>query len=349
MSSATLQTGSFNILLNGASLPSSTLAAIGDVRVEHEINVPGMFSFTLNMVGTNGNWQGVDLDTFAPGDDITILLGSRQLKRMIIGEITAIEPRFGDYSVATIRGFDRMYRLQFGTETRVFENLSDDAIVQQVARGAGLMVTTEGSTGTINTYVKQYRQSNYDFLLMRAGQIDYELTMNGTTLVFRPSAEGASPIRTLTFPKDVTTVDLDLRVPTAGSKVTVRGFNPETNEVLTAQSQGGTRRDLMGGTENGYQMAEDFPDSAITLERPDIADVKALQTIADARFQTDLSTFIEGGASLTGDPDIVAGVNLKLSGLSKRFDGIYYVTSSVHTYDDDRGYAVELKLRRSGA
>lgn len=49
------------------------------------------------------------------------------------------------------------------------------------------------------------------------------------------------------------------------------------------------------------------------------------------------------------DPDLNAGVNVRLTGLSCRFDGIYYVRSSRHYDDDATGYRTALQLRRTGA
>lgn len=344
-----VQTGAFTILRERTPLPVAVVAAISDVQVRNEINMPGMFDFTFSMMSEGGNWQGINLDTFKPGDDITIQLGLDRLQTVIIGEITAIEPRFGAYSAATIRGFDRMYRLQFGNHTRVFENLSDNDIVSQVAGAAGLAVSARGTRTEINSYVQQRRQSNYQFLLKRGAQINHELLMDGTTLVFRPSAEGQSPVRTLEFPRDVEQVDLDLKVPTQGSTVTVRSFDPATNQPISATSRAGGPSDRMGGRQNGYGMADDFPDSAITIEQLSITSVEALQVVADAQYQANLNRFIQGSATLVGDPNLNAGVNIRLKGLSPRFDGIYYVTAATHRYDDKSGYTTEIRLRRTGA
>lgn len=350
MPEAVLHTGAFNVLYRGSALEPWILGAIRHVQVVQEINVPASFSFSLTLAAENGGAQGAMLDTFAPGEDITILMGRDRLQRMIVGQVTAIEPRFATaVSTATIRGFDRMYRLRFGQKTRVFEGQGDDAIVQEVARSAGLNVRIEGSGATkINDYVKQQRESNYDFLLARAKQINHELLIDGTILVFRPSAEGAGPVRSMLFPKDLSRVDLDLRVPVAGGRVMVYGFNAATNEVIQAESQDPSRQDLMGGDVVGYEAADSFPDTGVIEDRTDVTTVEALQTIADARYQDGLEDFLNGTAVLTGDPALVAGVNIKLSGLSDRFDGIYYITGATHTYDDDTGYQTELVLRRTG-
>jgi uncharacterized protein len=346
--SASIQTGGFRILKNRSPLPSAVVAAIQSVRVEDEINIPTMFSFTLNIISSGGAWQDVDLDIFKPGDEITVFLGLDSLQQLVNGEITAIEPHFGDYCTATIRGFDRMYWLKFGTRTQTYLKLDDNQIVAQVARTAGLTVKLPGSPRLVNDYLLQNNCSDYDFLMRRCAQLNYELLMHDTTLVFRPSGEGSSPLKTLNYPENLHQLDLRLKIPTSGSKVSVIGYDVESNQILTGIASSGTSQDKMGGRESGYQMAQSFPKSAIELQCPGISTPEALQAVANAQYQRNLNQFIEGNTSVAGDPDLVAGVNLKLSGLSARFNGIYYITSSVHSFDLEQGYQTEFKLRRTG-
>jgi len=341
-------TGGFRIMKNRSALPGRVIAAIQSVRIENEVNVPTMFSFTLNIVSAAGGWQDIDLDMFQPGDAITVFLGIDTLKQLVDGQITAIEPHFNTYSTATIRGFDHLYWLKFGTRTRTFQKLSDNDIVAQVADSTGLPVKPGGNTGVVNNYVLQNNQTNYDFLMQRCAQLNHELLMDGTTLVFRPSAEGQSPVRAMNYPIDVNDLRLSLRVPTLGQKVTVTGYDVATNKVLTATTSSGTSRDKMGGRQTGYQVADDFPGSPVSYETPNITTQQALEKVSAAQYQRNLGGFIEGSATVLGNPDLVAGVNVKLTGLPERFNGIYYVTSSVHTYDADEGYQTEFKLRRTG-
>jgi uncharacterized protein len=349
MATLSLQAGSFGILLNQAALPMPLVASIGDVEVQNEISVPGMFSFVLNKVSPSGGRQGANLDRFKPGDQITILLGLDKLQRLIEGEIAAIEPRFGEKSTAIIRGFDRMHRLQFGTWSRPFENLTDKQIAVEIAKAAKIDLLLGEEMMKPLEYVKQEEETNYHFLRKRCDAINFELIMEGTALWFRASAEGGSPIKTLTFPRDVSQVDLDLKVPTQGCKVTVTSLDPVTNKPIFAETSSGTVSDRMGGKQTGYDMAERFPESAVTVERLDLTTVEALQVAADARYQLELNRFIEATVTLVGDPELNAGVNIKLTGLSDRFDGIYYIISSTHSYDESTGYQTKIKLRRTGA
>lgn len=346
---ARAETAAFQLLLNRKPLSSSMLAAVHSVEVSNEINVPGMFSFKFNMLSQQGNWQGADLDVFKPGDQVSIQMGMGQPKTLIAGRIFAIEPNFENYSVATISGFDVMANLRFGNHTKVFKGLSENQIAAQVAESSSVRINTPGAPITLNPYVWQRQQTNYGFLLSRCELIDYELLVDDTTVVFRPSAAGMSPVKALAFPRDLKRVNLRLRIPTEGSDVQMLGFDPGTNRVISAQSNPNTVRARMGGSESGYDFIEAFPSAAISVTDPTLSTVQALQARANAEYMQNLSRFIEGEVELEGDPALMAGVNIRLSGLSQRFDGIYYVRSSRHRYNDNSGYQTSLTVRRTGA
>ncbi|RDD81406.1 hypothetical protein DVJ77_13765 [Dyella tabacisoli] len=343
------ETGAFRLLLNRNPLPLSMLAAVHSVEVSNEINVPGMFSFKFNMLSQQGNWQGADLDVFKPGDQISIQMGLGQTESLITGQIFSIDPNFDAYSVATISGFDTMANLRFGNHTKVFKGRNENQIAAEVAESSKVRISTPGAPVSLNACVWQRQQTNYHFLLSRCELINYELVVDDTTLVFRPSAEGLSPVKSLGFPRDVKRVSLQLRVPTEGSEVQMLGFDPAINKVISAQSNPNTVRARMGGSESGYDFIDAFPTAAITITDPTITKVEALQARANAEFMQNINRFIEGELELEGDPALVAGVNIRLTGLSQRFDGIYYVKSSKHSYDDSTGYHTTLQLRRTGA
>jgi uncharacterized protein len=347
MSDDSSHTGTLQVLRNNSALPTALFSAICSVRVVKEINVPSMFELTLTMESPDGAWQNANLEQFKPGDEVSIKIGLDKAHELMTGRITAIEPSFGEYSTVTVRGFDAMHALRFGTHTRTFIKQSDGDIVQEVASSASLAVTTKG-TGTPHEYVLQNNESNYAFLLKRCAQCNYELMVDGKTLIFRPSAQGDSSVKTLEFRDDVKALNLALNVPTLGASVKAVGYDITTNRAITAEASSATSREKMGGTETGYDAAGQFPRSATVVERLDMSSPQALEDLAKAHYEQDLSGFIEGTAVLVGNhPEILAGVNIKLGGLSKRFDGIYYVTASTHSYVN-KVYSTEIALKRSG-
>nr|WP_063573892.1 phage late control D family protein [Luteibacter rhizovicinus] len=347
--SAQAETGAFRLLLNRQPLPLSMQAAISSVEVSNEINVPGMFNFTFSMLSQLGNWQGADLDLFKPGDQVGVQMGLGQPRTVLTGQIYAIEPNFAEYSAATVSGFDAMAKLRFGNHSEIYSGIDENRIARKVADAARVDLSTPGPPVMLNETVWQRQQNNYHFLLGRCALINHELVVDGTTVVFRPSAEGLSPVKSLAFPRDIRRVDLRLRVPTEGSTVQVLSFDPATNKPISARSNPNTVRARMGGSESGFDFIGAFPDAAINITDPSLTKVQALQSRADAEYMQNLDRFIEGELELEGDPDLNAGVNVRLTGLSRRFDGIYYVRSSRHHYDDATGYRTTLQLRRTGA
>ncbi|QAU25014.1 phage late control D family protein [Dyella sp. M7H15-1] len=349
MCSARVETAAFQILLNGRPLANNLSSAITAVEVSNQLNVPGMFSFTFNLMSPQGNWQGVDLETFKPGAKVEVQLGIGQPKSLIKGQIYAIDPSFGPYSSATVSGFDAMARLRFGNHTRDYENMDENQIAITAAKSSQVKVVTPGAAVALNAWVCQSEQSNYDFILGRCKLIHYELVVSGTDVQFRPSAEGLSPVKTLSFPLNLHSVSLQLRVRTEGSSVKAVSFDPLTNQQIVAQSNPNTTRVKMGGSETGYDFSSDFPSASMALADYSITRVEALQAYANAEYLKNVGGFIEGSAELAGDPSLVAGVNVRLKGLSQSFDGIYYVQGSTHRYDLDSGYRTSLTLKRSGA
>ena len=56
---------------------------------------------------------------------------------------------------------------------------------------------------------------------------------------------------------------------------------------------------------------------------------------------------IIGEGTCLGRPDLILGKTLEITGLSKKFSGIYYITGVIHRYRSDRGYITEFRVKRN--
>jgi len=344
-----LLTSGVKILKNNQEISNKLLAMIHSVEVHQEINTPAMFSFSYSCMSEQGNWQDIDLEEFKPGDEIEILMGFSELQSLIIGKITAVEPSFQQYATATIRGFDLMYQLKFGRFTKIFIQQPYSDIMQQLATMSQLTAEIEGNPGELTDSLFQSNQSNFDLMSELLAETNYEMLMQGRTLVIRPSTIGEGSIKTLQYPRNISQLDLNLKVPTSGDKVTVTGWDMLNNQAIEAEVSSASVQQRMGGDESGYQSADSFPSSAILIERQDISNPEALEVVARAEYQRNLNRFIQGNATLQGDTSMVAGVNITLAGLSTSFNGLYYVSSATHSFDTTTGYQTTLQLNRTGA
>lgn len=343
-----LNATSFKLLLNGTELSKELFLAVYGIALEDELNLPSMFTIKLDTVDfIKGTWRGIDLKTLKMGDTVKISMGIERAIDMMTGEITSLDYTFGDACFMEIRGYDRLHRLRFGTMRRSFKDMKDSDIASSIASEISLTANAE-DTGTVNPYVFQNNQSNYEFLIDRAKRIGYEILVNDKTFIFRKSQEDKSPEVTLEYGKDLRSFYVQIKTLTEGSKVEVRGWNVKDKEEISSTVSKGSEKTKMSGTESGYDMSEKaFLESSVSVVDDVILDSKDAEDIAKAKYNTMLKEFMTGEGECTGNPKIRAGKTVEIKGLGGRLNGTYYVVSTVHSINKG-AYVTTFRVRRTG-
>lgn len=338
----------YTVALNGTELSNELMAAIQGINLEEEINLPTMFTLKFNIVDfANGNWRGIDLDVFKPGDSVKIKMGMDSLKEMMTGEIAALDLTFGEHSIMEIRGFDKLYRLKFGTRRRSFKDMKDSDIASSLASEGGLSAQVD-DTGTVHPYLFQNNMSNYDFLLDRAKRIGYEILNDDKTFIFRKSQENKAPGMTLEYGLDLDSFTIQLKTLYEGSEIEVKGWDIKKKNEITATATSGSETTTMGGQESGYQLSQNsFDESPVAIINEAVVDATDAENISKARYNAILKEFINGEGTCGGNPDIRAGSTLDIRGIGDRFSGTYYVIAATHSIDQ-QGYITTFKVRRTG-
>ncbi|MCX9024988.1 MAG: contractile injection system protein, VgrG/Pvc8 family [Candidatus Methanoperedens sp.] len=348
MASDVINIANFKLLLNGSELSGELLSAVEGVTLEDEINLPAMFTFKFNTVDFfKGDWRGVDLKTFKVGDIVKISMGIDSTVEMITGEITALDYTFGDSSYVEVRGYDRLHRLRFGTMRRSFKDMKDSDIASKVASDVSLSPNVD-DTGTIQPYIFQNNQTNYEFLLERANRIGYEMLVDDKKFIFRKSQEDKTPEVTLQYGIDLINFSARIQTLTEGSKIEVRGWNVKDKEELTSTATKGSEKSKMKGKESGFEMSEKaFTASAVSVVDDLIIDSKDAENIAKAKYNLNLQEFLTGEGICGGNPKIRAGKTIEIQGLGDRLSGTYYVASTVHSLSEG-AYTTTFRVRRTG-
>jgi len=349
MANDSVKVGNFKLYLNGKELPENKMLNIEELVFEDEINLPAMFTIKFNIIDFfKGAWQGIDLETFKLGDVVKVAMGFDKLKDMMTGEIAALEPTFDHPAFMIIRGYDRLYKLRFGTKRRSFNKIKDSDLAAKMASEAGLSGNAE-ATKTVFPYLFQNNQTNYDFLLDRAKRINYEIMADDKKLIFRKSKQDSAPIQELEYDINLSKFSVKLKTLTEGSKVEVRGWDVKKKEAIVTKSTSGNVNPKMGGKESGFDLSKKgFSASPIAIVDDRIIDKSEGNNIGKATYDTMLSEFLTGDGEMSGNPDIKAGKTIKITGLGKRFSGIYYIVSTVHSINQD-GYYTRFRARRTGA
>lgn len=348
MEDNTVSAASFRLSLNGSELSQDLMPAVEGITVEDEINLPAMFTIKFNIVDfENGTWRGIDLNTFRVGDEIKVFMGMDSTVEMMTGEITSLDLTFANYSFMEIRGYDRLHRLRFGTKRRSFKDMKDSDVASSVASEIGLNPQVDDS-GTMNPYIFQNNQSDYEFLLDRAKRIGYEMFADDKTFIFRKPHENKSPELRLEYGIDLENLILQLSAITEGSEVEVRGWDVKNKKEITSTASSGSETTIMAGKESGYKFSSDaFGASSIAVIDDVIVDSSDADNIAKARYNLMLKEFMTGEGKCSGNPAIRAGKTIEIKGIGDRFSGTYYVVSTTHSINDD-GYATTFKVRRTG-
>lgn len=340
--------GNFKLYLNGSKFTDDLMSAVQGVIFEDEINLPAMFTIKFDIIDfINGAWRGIDLKTFKVGDLVKVSMGMDNIVEMIIGEITSLDFTFGDSSFMEIRGYDRLHRLRFGKKRRSFKDMKDSDIASSIASEISLSPEVD-DTETVFPYIFQNNQSNYEFLLERGKRIGYEMLVDDKTFKFRKSQEDKNPEITIEYGIDLESFTVQLKTLTEGSEVEVRGWNIKDKEEITSTGSKGSETTKMAGKESGYEISESaFKESSVSVVDEMIIDTKDAENIAKARYNIMLKNFLTGDGQCDGIPEIKAGKTIEIKRLDERLSGIYYVTSSVHSINEE-GYKTSFKVRRTG-
>jgi phage protein D len=346
---------SFAVKLNDKPLANDIALWIVAATVDDSLDKPS--EFTLQLISKED-----ERSTKAWTDDPRLALGAKvelsmgygtDLARLIIGEITSLEPTFsiGGPPTLMVRGYDRRNRLNGVRRSRPFPGLTDAAIAQQVCKDL-VFVVAHTDNAVRHAQVVQNNMTDLEFLVERAHAIGYELAMDasdGTTMFFRPIASGAPAIATLTLNDDLLEFHPRLSLQPV-SQVHVRGSrDPKTKEPISV-SAASDSAPPMEGKPLGVQTAvqSNFGTADETVVRP-VASVAEANTIAAGSLNKAALSFITGAGTARGRPDIRAGTVISIDGLGDVFSGNYYVESAHHRYAPKAGYLTDFQVKRAAS
>ena len=345
-------TPSFEIIVNGTSLPVEIAARITNVVIDQDARLPAMFSMELEASDDPEkptDW--IDDDSlFTLGHSFEIKLGYfDDLESVTVGEITGLEPKFNfnRRPVLIVRGYDRGHRLNRGRKTRTFTQQKDSDIASQIASDAGLNAQATDSSVT-HDYVLQANQTDMEFLQERARRIQYEIIVQDKTLIFQPVSNAESAAITLTMENDLLEFYPRLSSMLVRSEIALRGWDVKEKKEIVSQAKGGDENSKMGGQMSGAALVENAFGVAVghVRLRPVATQAEADQ-IVKAGFNRSILSLVTGEGVCLGRTDLRAGKVIKIDGIGTRFGGEYYAANVVHRYSAQHGYTTHFTVQRN--
>jgi phage protein D len=326
--------------LDGQTVSDDMMSTLEEVVIENSLHLPDVA--TLSLGDPRGQW--VDNEHLAPGSALIVRakLSQGQDPRVVFeGEIVELEPEYvPGRRRLIVRAFDRMHRLARGRHVRSFQNVTDGDVIKRIAQETGLDTQLDPTT-EVRAFVLQDNETNLEFLRERAAALGYLLYVRGKTLYCEEPKSDAPPIA---LQWGETMGEFRPRLSTIGQtdSVTVRGWDPVNKLEIVGQANdghGAPKRDQ--DNRSGSQVTQ----SAFNVTSEMLITDRAVRSqgeadrLAQAVMDRSAARFIAAEAVATGNPEIIAGVPVKLSGLGTRFDGTYFVTGATHTYSHSEGYS----------
>lgn len=275
------------------------------------------------------------------------------------GEIVGLEPIYkgGDKSKIMIRAMNQFHRLLRKRKSVTFTDKTDEQILKQVVGSAGLALEWKHEDSITYKHVYQHNQTDMEFLRTRAARLGCHVWCEDKTVfVKQPELQGAE-IATLSVDEASEDAPLRMFAPRLNStgvlkKVTVKGWNPETKELVTGEasvsgSKLGSQTSVAGAGDLGNE-------ESFMVDHP-ITDAKEAKALAKARLQDASMSYITGTAEVGGSGKFKVGKLVKIvankAGGDDPFNGLYYIMGVSHRHNnshakDDSAYVTVLRLAR---
>lgn len=346
--------------IDGSDAPPELKKDILKIIVEESLHLPAMFTLVLhnNYIPAsqgeeNKPWR--HRKYLQIGKKVEIGFGNSVTRDpnfdepekgyLIKGEITALDVNFSNRSEShlIIRGYDISHRLHRGRHNRSFQNMTDDDIVNKIAKEVGLKAECD-STGQPRDYVFQENQTNMEFLRELAARHGFELFVQDDQLHFRkPESRQQLELKWL---RDINSFNVRVSSAQQVSTVEVRGWDYENKRSIVETA---SAEKVITDTENhkGSQTAGKFkiPSPKMTVVDHPVFSAAEAKRMAQSLCDELGGEFIYADAKAdgNGNPQIRPGRVVKLEDMGN-YSGKYYITETRHLYHE-KVYSTDFNVR----
>ena len=333
-----------DIYVNGSPIPDEVMNAVVEVVVDQHSHLPHMFRIRLH----DQTLDLIDGELFALTKPIEIVGLDKNGTHisLIQGEITAVEPTFGEGMVAelVVQGYDRSHRLYRETHTASYINTRDSDLAHRFAARAGLDVAID-TTVTVYDHIFQNNQSDLSFLTQRAWRIGFECFVDNKKLYFRKPKHEVNSGLSLEWGEDLISFRPRVSLAEQVEEVSVRGWNPHRQEAIVGRANKAMLypNSKMGKT---HTEADSFGRGKKTIVNQPVVSQSEADRLAQARLDEISGAYIEADGEAFRRPRIRAGKRVELQNLGKKYSGTYLVTNATHVFSN-AGLRVYFKVRGS--
>jgi len=342
----------FEIKLDGADIQQKGVEIVS-VNVDNTLEGADQFTFTVNNVFDVADRQLRWIDElFNFGKKIEIKMGYSDKKKttlLMVGIITSIKTNFpaGGLPQLEISGYDLSYCMMKVKKSRSKADAKYSEIIQTIASEYGLKGQIEDTQIKYPKVEKKEEESDFDFVTRLAKDKNFEFFVFEDRLYFRLPANDESAVVTLEWGKSLVSFSPEINISQQVSEVEVKGWDVQSKKEIIGRAK---RGDEVGAERNG-KSGSDLVQSICKekiVERVQLAVYS--QAEADARAKAILNQraegLLKGNGESIGLPEILAGKNIELKGLGRKFSSTYYIEKANHSITSS-GYKTTFNVREN--
>lgn len=322
------------VLIDGTPLAGSEASALRGLRVRQSLSLPAQCELTF--VEPTGRLAEGGWPTSGAALDVTVAGYESPLFR---GQVTAVEYRYrADRSVEVrVRGYDGLYPLRMRRPVRTHVQVTAAELARSLVSDLGITVVS-GVSGPSWQRLVQHRQTDLEFLADIAQRSGFYFRLEGMDLKFF-TLEGIGPPIPLNLGESLLEAHLEANAAPCTGTVTGVGWDPwraverrgnaefsrcgrQVPTQLSAESVGGTGE---------YSLVDQL-----------VQDDLQLESLAQAELDRRTASEVTLHGVAEGDPRLMPGAIVDMTGVARLLSGRYVVTSVTHTLDQRSGFVSEI-------
>lgn len=292
-------------------------------------------------------FEVLDGDKFAIGKSLEIgFMVESSSVTVFKGEIVAIgaEQRLNRRHECVVEAMDKSHRLSAEATPKTYLDQTWTDIVKKIA-GVHSLTPDVGSFTEKHEYVLQTVNDRL-FLSRIADAVGAEWYVDDSKLIFKERVKG-SAATTLSWNDNLLRLEVRASVTDMVTKVTVRGFDRETQkEINGASTPAGAAVDLGSSAKiatDTFTKGKTFGKNIELI--PGAIMTSAEATTAAGAIATDAqAAVLRVTGEAQGTPSIKVGSWLTIEGCGAKLNGDYYITECEHLFGEAQPYRTRFKL-----
>ncbi|MDP1848453.1 MAG: VgrG-related protein [Solirubrobacteraceae bacterium] len=341
------------VTLGGSALDPALASRIMEVRVETTVGLPDVCTIRLyEDADTSGKLAVIDDARFKLAAPVTVKLAKAiggQPGDVFDGEITTLEAELGSslggepVLELTVTAHDKSHRMHRKTTTRTFRQMTVSDIARKMAGEHGLKVGTIAALkGGAAEVRHQVGETDWEYLSRLVESHGGELDVAAGAMHIIDPAKTKSAAAELVYGETLQRFRPRVSALGQAAKVNVRGWDVKKKQAIVKNAVPKASTTTQDSSVNGAVSG-----SEVLLATSHVSTDGEVTARANAAALHLGHERVQGSAIAQGDPLLLAGEYVKVTGVGTRFGGTHRIVSAVHVYGA-RGYVTQLTLGAGG-